>query len=81
MYMCTWLRRSFLNVIVKYTQIGHKNQQDVPTTPLTLENALRITKDAFTSATERDIHTGDNLQIFVITKDGVDEQNYPLKKD
>ncbi|KAG2174612.1 hypothetical protein INT44_006876 [Umbelopsis vinacea] len=62
-------------------QVGRKNQQNASTAPLTLEAVLRITKDAFSSATERDIHTGDNLQIFIITRDGVEEQNYPLKRD
>jgi len=64
-----------------FVQVGRKNQQNASTAPLSLDAVLRIKKDAFTSATERDIHTGDNLQIFIVTRDGVEEQNYPLKKD
>lgn len=31
----------------------------------TLQEAMKIAKDAFTSATEREIHTGDYLELFV----------------
>ena len=45
------------------------------------EQVIRITKDSFTSATERDIYTGDYLEIFVITSKGVEVQKMDLKKD
>lgn len=70
-----------IDLFFGFVQVGRKNQQNASTAPLTLDAVLRITKDAFTSATERDIHTGDNLQIFIVTRDGVEEQNYPLKRD
>jgi len=63
------------------SQIGFKNQQNVEYTQPSMETAIRITKDAFTSATERDIHTGDYLELFVITKDGVSIERIDLKKD
>ncbi|KAJ3278188.1 Proteasome subunit beta type-1, partial [Blyttiomyces sp. JEL0837] len=63
------------------SQVGHKHQTGVPHTLLPLERVLKITKDAFTGATERDIHTGDFLEIFIITKDGVTVQKHDLKKD
>ncbi|ORZ23465.1 nucleophile aminohydrolase [Absidia repens] len=63
-------------------QVNRKNQQNVSKAPLELDEVLRIVKDAFTSATERDIYTGDNLQICIIRKDQpVEVQHYPLKKD
>ncbi|OAD75212.1 hypothetical protein PHYBLDRAFT_110897 [Phycomyces blakesleeanus NRRL 1555(-)] len=63
-------------------QIGRKNQQNADKTPLDLPTVIGIVKDAFTSATERDIYTGDNLQIFVIRKgQDVEVLTYPLKKD
>ena len=51
--------------------------KDLPT----LEKALQLCKDAFTSATERDIHTGDFLEVFIVTKAGVEKQLFDLKKD
>ncbi|KAJ3252030.1 Proteasome subunit beta type-1 [Boothiomyces macroporosus] len=47
----------------------------------TIEQVKKIMMDAFTSATERDIYTGDNLEIFIITKDGVTKELHPLKRD
>jgi 20S proteasome subunit beta 6 len=62
--------------------VNRKNQQNVSQAPLELDEVLRIVKDAFTSATERDIYTGDNLQICIIRKDRpVEVQHFPLKKD
>lgn len=64
-------------------QIGFKNidQSVYPKRQLTKEKAIQLAKDAFTSATERDIYTGDNLDLFVITKEGIELHNYPLKRD
>ncbi|CAH1767404.1 17106_t:CDS:2 [Entrophospora sp. SA101] len=63
------------------SQVGFKNQRNVDKVPLPLDKAITIAKDAFTSATERDMYTGDYLEIFVITKDGVEIQSYDLKRD
>nr|CAG8524283.1 12863_t:CDS:2 [Entrophospora candida] len=57
------------------------NQPYVIKIPLPLDKAITIAKDAFTSAVERDMYTGDYLEIFVITKDRVEIQSYDLKKD
>jgi 20S proteasome subunit beta 6 len=46
-----------------------------------IDDVKRIIKDAFSSATERDIYTGDYLEMFVITKDGIVKETFPLKKD
>ncbi|RIA85694.1 nucleophile aminohydrolase [Glomus cerebriforme] len=62
-------------------QVGLKNQQGAQRTPLPLDTAIRIAKDAFTSATERDIYTGDYLEIFVIRQEGVTTERIDLKKD
>ncbi|KAI8804239.1 nucleophile aminohydrolase [Cladochytrium replicatum] len=61
-------------------QIGHKHQQS-PQVPITLEKALKVAKDAFSGAAERDIYTGDMAELFIITKDGVHVEQYPLKRD
>merc|ERR1719183_152060 len=73
-------------------QVGLHNQQNreepaqvpgrVPIREdLTLEEALELMKDAFTNAGERDIYTGDHVDICIITADGVREERFDLKRD
>jgi 20S proteasome subunit beta 6 len=50
-------------------------------TPLSIEKAKIFIKDAFLGATERDIYTGDFLEMFIITKEGVQVEKSELKKD
>lgn len=64
------------------SQIGKKNRTDAASIPeYTLEEAVQITKDAFTSAAERDIYTGDFVEIWKITAAGVESELFPLRKD
>ncbi|KAI8916572.1 hypothetical protein PhCBS80983_g05014 [Powellomyces hirtus] len=60
-------------------QIGFSHQREKPT--LTMERVVQVTKDAFTSATERDIYTGDYLEMFLVTKEGIQKTLTDLKKD
>jgi 20S proteasome subunit beta 6 len=46
-----------------------------------LSTVKKIVLDAFTGAAERDIYTGDYVEVFVITKDGVTVEKHDLKKD
>lgn len=62
-------------------QIGFKNMENVEKTQVTLEKALAIIKDVFISAAERDINTGDGIIIKVITKEGIKESTFPLRRD
>ncbi|KAK9877928.1 hypothetical protein WA026_020151 [Henosepilachna vigintioctopunctata] len=62
-------------------QVGMKNMQNVQNEPLTIERAVGILKDTFISAAERDIYTGDSIKINVITKDGIKEDTFELRKD
>ncbi|KAK3594694.1 hypothetical protein CHS0354_001646 [Potamilus streckersoni] len=62
-------------------QIGFKNQQGVTRIPLSREKAVNLVKDVFISAAERDIYTGDSILINVITKDGVTDERFPLRRD
>ena len=59
---------------------GHKNRQDEKR-DIPAEEAERLIKDIFIVATERDIHTGDNVEIKVLRKDGITTEIFPLKKD
>jgi 20S proteasome subunit beta 6 len=62
-------------------QVSKKNLAGVKYTPPTKDQALKLVRDAFTSATERDIHTGDYLEVFCVDKDGVKVDKFDLKKD
>ncbi|KAJ3016934.1 UNVERIFIED_CONTAM: Proteasome subunit beta type-1 [Siphonaria sp. JEL0065] len=62
-------------------QVGHKHQSNVEHHLLPLDQVLKIVKDAFNGATERDIYTGDYVEIFIIKKDGVTVERHDLKKD
>lgn len=60
--------------------IGHKHRQDEKK-PISVEEAIRIVKDVFVIATERDIYTGDQLEIKIITKEGIKTEYFALKTD
>lgn len=49
--------------------------------PLTKDKAVQLVKDVFISAAERDVYTGDALRVCVITKEGINEETIPLRKD
>jgi len=53
-----------------------KNKKD-----LSLEETLDLVRDAFTCCGERDIYTGDSVDIHIITKDGIRHETFLLKKD
>ena len=57
------------------------NQEGVQHVPLSRDKAVNLVKDVFISAAERDIYTGDALLINIITKDGVDMERFPLRRD
>lgn len=64
-----------------FVQIGYKNMENVEQLPLTLDKAIQLVKDVFISAAERDVYTGDALKICIVTKDGIMEENVPLRRD
>ena len=62
--------------------VGGKNRGGPGAVPrLTKEAAAELCKDAFITAGERDIYTGDAVEVFTITKDGVRMERFALKKD
>ncbi|XP_039253677.1 proteasome subunit beta type-1-like [Styela clava] len=62
-------------------QIGFKNMENVPKIPLTKQKGLQLVKDAFISAAERDITTGDSVLIHIIDANGVKTERFPLRRD
>ena len=47
-------------------------------TPLSEEEAIDLIKDCFATAGERDIYTGDAVELFVMNKDGIRKETMPL---
>lgn len=69
------------------SQLGLKNQtasfelNKNYTVKLSKDRVIALIKDAFISAAERDIYTGDSLVLNVITQDGVAVEHFPLRRD
>jgi len=62
-------------------QIGIKNQENVLKKDLSIDQAKKIVKDVFISAAERDIYCGDAIVMKVVTKDGITEERFDLRRD
>ena len=63
------------------SQVDFKNQGVRPTHDLTADEMVDLIKDAFSSAGERDIQTGDTVTIAVITAEGTTYQTMELNRD
>ena len=62
-------------------QIEGRQQYGEKTKECSMEETVTTVKDAFSSAGERDIYTGDLVEIFKITKAGVEKEVFELKMD
>ncbi|XP_045205269.1 proteasome subunit beta type-1-like [Mercenaria mercenaria] len=62
-------------------QVGFKNLPKEARVQLTKEQVVKTVKDGFISAAERDIYTGDEVVVNIITKDGVQVERFPLRRD
>jgi len=71
---------NYKNQYVPGSGTGHELKQRQPQ-PLEKATVEQLVKDAFTSATERHIEVGDNLQIMCVTPEGIEETYFPLKRD
>lgn len=62
-------------------QVDFKNQTVRPDRELNAAEMVDLIKDAFTSAGERDIYTGDHVDIHVIQATGITHERFDLKLD
>lgn len=60
---------------------GYNNPRHAQKPPLTADRAVDIMELAFRSAAERDIATGDKLEILVLTADGARKEWRQLRRD
>lgn len=60
--------------------ISHNNRLDAKR-DLPVEEVVEIVKDAFLTAGERDIYTGDAVEILIITNKGIEREVFQLKAD
>ncbi|KAL8878248.1 MAG: hypothetical protein Q9198_003900 [Flavoplaca austrocitrina] len=60
---------------------GAGEQVARPMEDFSRDEVMMLVKDAFHGVTERHIEVGDELQVVIITKDGVEETFVPLKRD
>ena len=63
------------------TQISYKNQEGEVRQPLSKEKTVSLVQDVFMAAAERDIYTGDGLRISIVTSEGTEEREVPLRRD
>lgn len=61
--------------------MGKKNQLKLENTERNLEETIDLVKDAFATAGERDIYTGDFVDLLIITKEGVRHEQLKLRFD
>jgi len=60
--------------------VTFKNRTD-PKVELSAEETVELVKDAFISAGERDIYTGDSCEIMLITAQSIKKETFQLKAD
>ncbi|KAJ9563268.1 hypothetical protein OSB04_008428 [Centaurea solstitialis] len=69
----------FLGVFMK--SLGFPSFVQDAVTPLSETEAIDLVKTFFSSATERDIYTGDKVEIVVLNADGIRREYEELRRD
>ena len=60
--------------------VGHRTRKD-EAPEMTVEEAIKVIKEAFITAGERDIYTGDSVEILILTPGGTQTETFDLKED
>lgn len=61
--------------------IGYNNPKHNEKPPLTVASAVELIANAFKACAERDIYTGDKVEILIVTKDGIQKEWRQLRRD
>jgi len=61
--------------------LDSKNMKDTAKPVVTREFAEQLVHDAFISASERDVNTGDSIMFYTLTSAAIREHSVPLRKD
>lgn len=78
-YVVTGSGRALITSILD-NQVGFLTQS-AKRRDLSVEEVVDLVKDCFAAASERDIYTGDSVEIAVITKEGIKYETMELRKD
>ena len=68
-------------VLDNQVEFRQTTEEARPKEMLELEPCLELLKDAYSSAGERDIYTGDTVEFVKITKSGAEVEKFELKMD
>lgn len=79
--VCSGTGQSLLQPVLDNQVEFRQVSADIKTEELPMEPCVELVKDAFTSAGERDIYTGDTVEICKITSSGVEIEKFELKRD
>jgi 20S proteasome subunit beta 6 len=79
--VCSGTGQTLLQPVLD-NQVEHRQMsEDAIKEELSLTPCVELVKDAFASAGERDIYTGDTVEIFKITAKGVEVEKFELRRD
>jgi 20S proteasome subunit beta 6 len=78
-YGCKGSGQQLIQPLLDQQMQGYNKKN--PKIPQTKEEVMDLLLDAFHSATERDIYTGDQLEMIIIEPSGVKTLYFPLRKD
>lgn len=79
--VCSGTGQNLLQPVLDNQVEFRQTSDEMKTEELPLTPCVELIKDAYTSAGERDIYTGDTVEICKITAAGVEIEKFELKMD